>query len=613
MKKNKIRRPQNKATTEPLTISDDRLARNEKIFCIFSLSILFTFALYQAVVYFGHQVVPNSDFPAFTDTARSILKFRLPETFKRLPVLGILHIALSKVVGTNHPELTAGWVLNSICHCANIVLLYLIARKLLGKAAIWFTLIAALNPWMLALLVDPIIETTLVFFILLTLYFMVNRSNLCYLFAALASMTRYEGAALIFAAFVIDMIVRKTKKERLTALAYSALASLPLALWLLATKLNWKPGTSHYVAHFTSERGHIGLEYFRYLWETTFMPLFQLPSYAKALLVEPVAQNSAEAASIQSALKTLFSVSRVVAVFGFVVAIPTAIIKRRWDFIAILIFLLCYVGAHSMRHVTLHRYTVPVIWITLLLCCYGLQTVLKLICKEGLIPRPLRISMGAIVAIVSGIWLIKLLPILPKTAPQSIHSQYMPYIAMGIVVLTLGVLIYLYRTKDLARNIAISVLVCLMIVSNQFVLARQVGNGTKDAEFKMLADWYLENAKPGERMMTTMPHVVSLFAPEHKKAFRHTGGTPFRLETIQEFTKVCYEKNITYVVWDSRVGFIPRDSYYQRWKMQKIDPLKNPRDLGPYEFITQIKASDLRFLNIFRLRAQQQPDQKQDQ
>ena len=216
------------------------------------------------------------------------------------------------------------------------------------------------------------------------------------------------------------------------------------------------------------------------------------------------------------------------------------------------------------------------------------------------------------VAIAAGIWLIKLLPILPKTVPQSINSQYLPYIAIAIVVLTLGVLIYMYRTKYLARNIAMSVLVCLMVVSNQFVLARQVGNGTKDAEFKMLADWYIENAQPGERMVTTMPHVVCLFAPEHKKAFFHTGGGSFRVETIQEFTKACYEKNITYVVWDSRVGFTPRDSYYQRWKIQKIAPLANPRDLGPYEFLTQIKRSDRRFLNIFRLRTQQAPGQNQD-
>ena len=82
---------------------------------------------------------------------------------------------------------------------------------------------------------DPIVETTLLFFVLLTCWFIFRRSKWCYLFAGIATMARYEAAALILAAFVVDMIESKTNRERLKAFFYSALASVPLIIWLSLT------------------------------------------------------------------------------------------------------------------------------------------------------------------------------------------------------------------------------------------------------------------------------------------------------------------------------------------------------------------------------------------
>ena len=579
----------------------------EKRFHVFAVVVLLAFGIYQAVAYYGHLAVPNSDFPAFFETGRSILSFDKPGSFKRLPLLGMLQVILSKVVGTSTPEVTAGWMLNCFFHVGNVLLLYLVGRKLLGKAAFFFALIAAINPWILKMLPDPIVETALIFFTLLTFYFMLKRSSFCYLFAAMAVMTRYEGAALIFTAFIFDMITRTGKKQRLNAFYFAAAASLPFAAWLLATKLAWKPGTSHYLRHFEPHRGHIGFEYFNFMWQTTFSSLMQLPAYIKASFVEPVARNSAEAVSIDSAFVTLTSISKFIAGLGVVIAIPYGIIKRNWSFIAILIFTVCYVAVHSMRFTSTLRYTIPIIWPTLLICCYGLKALSGFINKEGLLPVALRIAVNVILTIVAGVWFIMLLPYLSATVSYSTNSAVLPYIAIVITLLALGMLIFLYRTKYLYRNIAVAAVVCLAVISNQFTLVRQVSNGTKDAEFKQLADWYVENAQPGEIMLTTMPHVISLFLPEQTKVFRHTGS--IKAENMQDFTQMCYKKKITYVTWDSRIGLTPNNAYYKRWKIYKMKPLIQPRDLGPYEFIDQIKRSDRRYINIFRLRAEQAPQQ----
>ena len=116
----------------------------------------------------------------------------------------------------------------------------------------------------------------------------------------------------------------------------------------------------------------------------------------------------------------------------------------------------------------------------------------------------------------------------------------------------------------------------------------------------MLAYWYDDNAQPGERMLTTMPGVVRLFVPGQEKSILFTGHGS--ATTFPEFVKECYQKNVTYVVWDSRLGLCPGDSYYKSWKLQKLAPLARPRDAGPFEFVTRIERDQRNYLHIFKLK-----------
>ncbi|MHC4639399.1 MAG: hypothetical protein ACYTBV_18135, partial [Planctomycetota bacterium] len=175
------------------------LAKRERYFEVFVIAALFGFGAYQSVLYFGHTIVPISDFPAFFKTGQELLSFQTPSSFKRVPVLGLLQVLLSYVVGGQHPGLTAGWLLNAIFHPFNLVLLWLIGREIVGKSAVWLAIIAILNPWVIYLLTEPIVETTLLFFVLLTFYLMFKRSKWCYLLASITTMVRYEGAALVLA------------------------------------------------------------------------------------------------------------------------------------------------------------------------------------------------------------------------------------------------------------------------------------------------------------------------------------------------------------------------------------------------------------------------------
>ena len=98
----------------------------DKYYQLIALILLVGFGIYVSVLYFGHQVVPNSDFPAFVNTAHELLSFQEPSSFKRVPGLGLLQVGLSHLVGGQHPELTAGWLLNALLYPLTALLLYLL-------------------------------------------------------------------------------------------------------------------------------------------------------------------------------------------------------------------------------------------------------------------------------------------------------------------------------------------------------------------------------------------------------------------------------------------------------------------------------------------------------
>ena len=565
----------------------------ERYYEIFVVTALVAFGIYLSVLYFGHQVVPNSDFPAFVGVGKSILRFDMPGSFKRVPVLGILQVILSKVVGGRHPELTAGWLLNGILYPLTLVLLYLVGKRVIGKSAVWFALPVIINPWSLALLVQPIVETTLVFFTLLTIYFIFRRSRWCYVFACLTSMVRYEGAALILVIFVLDMFESKGGRARLMVLVRTGLASLPLALWM-GCRYFVDSGERHYICHFTQEK-HIGTGYLKLLWETTFMPLFQLPGLVKAMVLrQRITQEEIDAINI------LFGVSKFIAAAGVIIVVPYGLYKRSREHIALVIFFVCYISVHSLRMVSMNRYCVPIIWETLLLSICGLICFWRVLNWKDFIPRLVIVVLQIAVSVAAGIWMYKLIAFLPKAAVISERSESVCYAGLGLVVLILLGNIILYKGRYLAGTVAVSMVVGLMVVSNQFVLVRQLGGGKGDMEFKELADWYVENAKPGEKMVTTMPHIVKLYAPSASRYFLHPTG--IKGENANDFTANCYKRNVTYIAWDSRIGLSSRDAYYKRWRIGRIGMLKEPRSIGPYEFVKQIKRHERRYVNIFRLR-----------
>jgi hypothetical protein len=559
----------------------------ERYFDIFVIIVLFFFGIYQSILYFGHQVVPNPDFFGFIRVGEELLSFELPSSYKRLPVLGVLQTGLSHLTGGQQAQLTAGWLLNAILHPFNIVLVWLVGRRIIGQSALWVAVIVAINPWILKYLTQPIAETTFLFFILVTFYFILRQSRLSYLFASIASMVRYEGAALILAAFVIDIIRCSSKEQRIRAFVYAGLAVIPLTMWISGTFLFWETeDNTHYFKVF-ARQGIGGIskkiavyEYLSQIWQMGFYPLLS-PLAAKEIG------------------RFLLNLSKILIFASFTFGAVYGLSKRRWDILALLTFFLPYTLLHLTQAIW-PRHCIATYWIFLIICFYGLQKVWRSTLNSGRVPKTIIAILQILLLGLASIYLIMLFFRLPEIIPISPRSTSVPFIAGMILAIFLVTRSFLYKARNLWPYLIASSLMFVMVVSNQFVLANVMGVGHKDMEFKLLAEWHRENARPGEKMVTSLPGTVRYFAPEHKESFIPLGS--IRADRPANFVGQCNDMDITYVAWDSRTGLRPRSVYYKLWGYGNIAMLNKPQNTGPYEFITQIQVSEKRFINIFRLK-----------
>ena len=563
--------------------------RGPRLIEIMLLVALLGLGIYQSAIYFGHQVVPNSDFPGFVKAGRQVLSFELPSDYKRAPVVGILQTLLSGAVGAQHPDLTAGWLVNALLHPLSIVLMYMLGRVIVGRAAFWLALIMAINPYVLQLLCEPIAETTLLFFVLITFFFIFRRSAWAYLFASLASMVRYEGAALIMTAFVMDMIHCKTTRLRMRALGVSVLASVPLGLWMLGTALQKKPlADTHYLNVLTlgSQTWASFSKFMEFLWQTTLRHLWLTPPAFKG---EPN--------------ETIFALTKILAVVSFLFGSVYGLAKRQWNVLALLLFFVPYLAIHSLmpEQFVYHRFCTTIYWIVLLICLFGLQTCWRLIKGDHRIPAPVVIGLQVAVAVVALIWLVQLLPYPAKLARHSRDSAYLPHVAIGLVVVAAGLSVWRDKLNSAARHAAVALLLGVTVLSNHLYVVRVVGNGDRDIEFKRLADWFHESGRNGEKLVTTMPGHLNTYAPARRGQVVPTDV--IKAADWREFVQRCYDKQVVYVAWDSRLGLARGDRYYKIFGLQNIAMLMQPRDYGPYQFVKRIDGNDpRRFINIFRLR-----------
>ena len=591
-KRNKrVRKSQTTDQSPVLADETDRRQRNEKILFYLTCFMLFGFGAYQSVIFFGHQIVPNSDFERFYNAGKAILSFRLPGTFQRTPVTGMLQCFLTPLMSGDYANLKAGWMVNAILHPFNAVLLLLVARKLIKDAAKWFVVLCMINPWVLYLMTEPIAETTLLFFLLLTVLFIFKRSKWCYLFAAIATMVRYECAALIFAAFLMDMILGSSKKERLWGLGLSILASIPLGLWLWASRHGGGENSLVYLNIFkevfskssdVSSNDNIGiLKHMGIIWSVGYKSLFSTPFTSGKQIAE-----------------TVVYLCKITAGVTFILGCGLAIFKKNWKILVLAVFLVPYFIIHAYYPFPIPRFHMPSFWIALLISLYGLYEAWHVLNEKIKISKFVVVILQLIITVSFFFWFAAILPNLEVCAKVCPKAKLMPWLMMALLLVFATMTLYV-RRKGYLKEVCVLAIMMVAVTSNQISVSWLLNTGMRDAEFKMLADWYCSNVKGQQKLATSMRSVVSLYLPRNMKnkiiSLRNMKG-----DNLLEYAIKFQKKGVVYVAWDLRIESIRKEKYYHISDLKNLQPLAAPRDVGPYKFVTQIKNGK-RFVNIFKL------------
>ena len=551
-----------------MSIPGDSLRDNRILWAI--VIVLLAFGVFKAIVLWGAYPIPNPDFPGFIGTGKSLLGFHLPESFKRAPAVGIFQVALSRVLPVANPELTAGWLLNAILSVFNGVLLFLIGRRFIGNPAALVAVVAMLNPWVLIAQVDPVAETTMLFFIFLSFWLMILQSRWVYLSASIASMVRYECVALIAIALVMDLLKCTTKQQRWRAIGLSVAASIPFLLWMLGTWLTWNPTASHYLKHY----GHgncIG-DYLTFLGQSAFLTLFQWPPVVAARFLPQASAQSSQ--TIEQSVQILSVVVLALAGIGTGVSLVMAVIRRKAMLLALWAFVVLYLPVHLFRAETHHRYTVPIAGLLLLLCCVGWIDLLQVVrpgfgsaMDAGGPCGPCRDRLRW-----SGwgcCW--RFCPRSPNCISRAAGCRGRAWRRLS----PSAILEWIRRGwPGGLRNLAVSCLAAVAVVSVQFPAVGVIGNGTR-VEFKRLADWYLANSKPGERLADRYAGTLRLIAPSRSDDFVNM-ARELQSETLEQFVETCYNLNIRYVTWS------PRGSAGSKQGLEAVGKiLAQPRDYRP--------------------------------
>ena len=173
---------------------------------ILLLSALCTLALVYWAVHFHPFVLPASDYASFERIAQELWAGEAPGGYKRMPMFPLLFGGAAQFVPGEDAFLHAALGLNIALSIATLVVAYALGRRLIGPAAFVpvVALLYAITYHDAAL--QPLVEPTLGFLVLLSLYLFTLGSRWQYLAAGLAAVTRYEASALILIFFVLNSL-----------------------------------------------------------------------------------------------------------------------------------------------------------------------------------------------------------------------------------------------------------------------------------------------------------------------------------------------------------------------------------------------------------------------
>lgn len=175
--------------------------------------------------------LPNNDYYSFERTARSLADLSLPASFKRMPIFPGLMALVAPLMPGKQPYLDAARLLNAAFSLGLLGLLFGLAVRTMGRGALLPVALLVLNAPFQSMALQPLVEPSMGFFVLLACLLFVRRSPWQYAAGAAAALSRYEVGVILPALVLGNLVWDRPRWRRHLVLA--GLACLPVAAWSL--------------------------------------------------------------------------------------------------------------------------------------------------------------------------------------------------------------------------------------------------------------------------------------------------------------------------------------------------------------------------------------------
>jgi hypothetical protein len=534
------------------------------------LLLLAAVGLIWSLSFWQHDVFPDADYFAFVNTGRQWLSFEIPNGMKRAPVFSVIAGLGSMMFSHPRVQLASTEMYNALLLPTSMILFYLVGRGLLGcPAAVVTALLAGISPWVIQMSSEPLAEMTLVvFFAAAVLCVARGRVGWAYVLAMLASIARWDMAGLIPAVALADLAQNRRFGRMLWK---AALASIPflLCMTIMRIQLAGQEKGTNYLHVLSEERGFALWQDLESYWVTMLAWIGAPPSW----------RTAGRFHVLHHIVPIVFWLTAIPLGLAFLCGSVQGLMKRRWEILVILVTGVPYVLIHAVYPYRYERYCVPMAWAGLTLSAYGAKSVLAFLqgrwAAWDRVKSPLLVSgtllfavwaVGVALTLRSGIGL-KVCPGIGATVCWSGVAAIVGYLGYE----------WVRAAKPGLHWTTVPAFLALAILSSGTLTAKLMGDGKMFVSFRTLSLWFKDNAQPGDKMVTTMPHYMRIYTGLPIGPFVETGSIP--IETAPDFpgfVKACRTMGVTLIAWDSRLAGNTQDRYYKLWGLDRIEPLGQP-------------------------------------
>ena len=535
------------------------------------------------VAHFKYFFVPMSDYVSFERAARAIWHLQ-PYDLKRMPTFPFLMGLVALLLPGRWAYLHAALGLNIAFGVGQIVLLFLVARRMIGWLACVPLFLAVTHKIFQTWTLQPLGEPSMGFFLLLAVYFFQRRSPWQYFAAFWVMFTRYDLMPLLPLLLLVNWFTDRppaeegadgVRRRRRRHLLFTAAVGFFILIWAgLIIYKAMRQQSVPYQSWVVSGRSQPAY----WLWALA------RPFHLRVSAVGKMDWTRWGAGPSWALCVGLLALGFAAALVG-PVGRWAGMARLRRTSLLLVPLLFAYVFIHYQFGVTVERYSYPVLWIFYVYATIGAAVVLRAFrAPAAWLWRPFTGYVAAAALMALAAW--RAGPAFGELMGVESVRPTATYVLFGGAVAALFVA-YAMRRGWEAPWAGLPCAAALLALFGPQMLRDTASHADtlfhrkhKLHEQKLMGEWLRDHLRDGEKVATIQEGVLEHYGDlrrEQTVRMSHMAAT-----TYDELVAEMRQKEIRYLVYIPRTGlYIPyeeEDGKYIKYKIYLLRPFYDGRE-----------------------------------